>query len=142
MSRFMSHASCAFAKAILSGRFRCEKSIRRSVAERLGVECISNVAANNCRVLMALLRERSRFALKVTDMAKRLPFGVETRLMMGGLFGLQRLFDRGASDGIENIYALVARAQSRYGALTALPYEDIVRSITTFRPRRRGTRGK
>jgi len=137
----MDNARCPFEKAILSAQCACELAARFSVAEHVGVECRSDIARNNCTVLLALMRERARFTLKVTGTAASLPFGKEMKVMMGGLFGLQLVLSAGPEEGggIQNIHALVQQAQSRYGSLQALPYREIVKSITAFQSRRRGS---
>ena len=135
------YAKCPFEKAILSTQCGCEKSTPFSVAEQMGVACTSDIARNNCQTLLALMRERARFALKVTDMSESLPFGKEMRIMIGGLLGLQRLLfpeDSPGQNKVENIYALVNRAQACHGSLQSLPYQEIVKSITHYQGRRRG----
>jgi len=137
----MDNARCPFERAILSAQCACEMAERFSIAEHAGVECRSDLARNNCQVLLALMRERARFALKVTGSAASLPFGKEMKVMIGGLIGLHQALsaahERGA--GVQNIHALVQQAQSLYGSLEALPYREIVKSIAAFRSRRRGS---
>ena len=86
----MDNARCPFEKAILGTQCACEMASRFSVAEQMGVECRSDIARNNCATLLAFMRERARFALKVTDTSANLPFGKEMKVMLGGLIGLQR----------------------------------------------------
>lgn len=136
----MDRVRCPFEKAILSVACACEMASRFSVAEHIGVECRSELARNNCAILLGLMRERARFALKVTDTSERLAFGKEMKVMIGGLNGLQRLMlaEAGANTQITNIHALVQQAQQRYGSLGALPYQEIVKSIAAFHSKRRG----
>jgi len=137
----MDNARCPFEKTILSTQCACELAARFSVAEQMGVECRSDIARNNCTVLLALMRERARFALKVTGTAVSLPFGKEMKVMVGGLIGLQQVLSAGEAESgpVQNIHALVQQAQSRYGSLEALPYQEIVKSITAYQSRRRGS---
>ena len=82
--------------------------------------------------------ERARFALRVTDTSANLPFGKEMKVMVGGLIGLQGQLVTGAGSGqVDNIHALIQQAQARYGSLEALPYQELVKAITAFQPRRR-----
>lgn len=135
----MDQGRCPFEKPILSAQCDCELAARFSVAEQMGVNCRSGIARNNCTTLLALLRNRARFALKVTDTSDNLPFGKELKVMIGGLLGLQRLLAPAADSAlVGNIHALVRQAQGQYGSLAALPYQEIVKSIAAFRPRRRG----
>jgi hypothetical protein len=135
----MDQGRCPFEKAILSAQCACELATRFSVAEQLGVNCRSGIARNNCTTLLALMRNRARFALKVTDTSEGLPFGKEMKVMIGGLIGLQGLLAPAPDAGrVGNIHALVREAQEKYGSLEALPYQEIVKSITAFRGKRRG----
>jgi len=136
----MNKARCPFEKAILGTQCACEMASRFSVAEQMGVECRSDIARNNCATLLAFMRERARFALKVTDTSAGLPFGKEMKVMLGGLIGLQRQMATGevAAVRVQNIHALVQQAQAAYGSLDALPYQEIVKSIATFQGKRRG----
>src|SRR4030065_1260762 len=129
-------ARCPFEKAILSVQCTCELSDRFSVAEQMGVNCRSDTAPPNCPTLWALMRERARFALRVTDTSANLPFGKEMKVMVGGLIGLQRQLVTGAGSGqVDNIHALIQQAQARYGSLEALPYQELVKAITGFQAR-------
>lgn len=130
-------ARCPFEKAILSAQCACELADPFSVAEQTGVNCRSDIARTNCTTLLALMRERARFALKVTDTSANLPFGKEMKVMVGGLIGLQGQLVAGPGR-VENIHALVQLVQARYGSLEALPYQELVKAITAFQPRRRG----
>ena len=135
----MDNARCPFEKAILGVQCACEMATRFSVAEQMGVECRSDIARNNCATLLAFMRERARFVLKVTDTSAGLPFGKEMKVMLGGLIGLQR--QMAPQEGIarvQNIHALVQQAQAAYGSLDALPYQEIVKSIAAFQGKRRG----
>jgi len=136
----MDKARCPFEKAILGTQCACEMASRFSVAEQMGVECRSDIARNNCATLLAFMRERARFALKVTDTSAGLPFGKEMKVMLGGLIGLQRQMATGevAAVRVQNIHALVQQAQAAYGSLDALPYQEIVKSIAAFQGKRRG----
>jgi len=135
------YAKCPFEKAILSTQCGCEKSTQFLVAEQVGIACTSDIARNNCQTLLALMRDRARFALKVTETSGGLTFGKEMRVMIGGLLGLQRLLfpeDSPDPNRVENISALVNRAQTCHGSLESLPFQEIVKSITSYQGRRRG----
>lgn len=136
----MDHGRCPFEKAILSAQCDCELASRYSVAEQIGVECRSDLARNNCAILLGIMRERARFALKMTDTSELLPFGKEMKVMIGGLIGLHRLMaaEAGAAARVTNIHALVQQAQQVYGSLGTLPYQEIVKSIAAFQGKRRG----
>ncbi len=135
----MDHGRCPFEKAVLSTQCACELATRFSIAEQIGVNCRSDIARNNCATLLALMRERARFALKVTDTSDSLPFGKEMKIMIGGLIGLQRLMlTEEDATRVNNIHALVRQAQEKYTSLESLPYQEIVKSIRAFQSKRRG----
>ncbi|GAB4508029.1 MAG: hypothetical protein Tsb0026_05770 [Sulfuricaulis sp.] len=134
----MDHGRCPYEKAILSAQCACELATRFSVAEQTGVNCRSDIARTNCTTLLALMRGRARFALKVTDTSDSLPFGKEMKVMIGGLIGLQRLILMEQDiTRVSNIHALVQQAQEKYSSLESLPYQEIVKSITAFQGKRR-----
>jgi hypothetical protein len=131
---------CPFEKAILSTECACEKSERFIVGERTGVLCTSDIAHRNCRILLELLQERSRFTLKQTDSREALTFGKGLKVMVGGLIGVQCLFEQsrqGTRPVVSNIHELVMQAQEAYGSLTALPYQEVVKSVAAYQRRRR-----
>ncbi|MBK7793335.1 MAG: hypothetical protein IPJ62_12995 [Betaproteobacteria bacterium] len=62
---------CAFEKALLAGAAGCALAGRRAIAERETVACASTVAHANCGLLLALLRERCAFALRLAPGSRR-----------------------------------------------------------------------
>lgn len=142
----MDHARCPFEKVILGAYAGCAKAQRFFIAERMGVECTSDIALNNCRTLIKLVRENARFALKVTDTAERLPFGKEMKIMAGGLAGLETVVYGQTQKSpeqpeITDIHGLVQQAQAQFGSLTALPYPEIMKSVAAFQLRKRHAPG-
>ncbi len=138
----MDHARCPFEKVILGAYAGCAKARRFAIAERMGVECTSDIALNNCLTLIKLVRENARFALKVTDTTERLPFGKEMKVMVGGLAGLEAVLHPGSQKQpgqpeIRDIHGLVQQAQTAFGSLTALPYPAMMKSVAAFQLRKR-----
>lgn len=138
----MDHARCPFEKVILGAHAGCAMAQRFAVAERMGVECTSDLARNNCLTLIGLLRDNSRFALKVTDTSARMTFGKEMKAMAGGLIGLETALhgsvqQQPGQPEIRDIHGLVREAQATFGSLTALPYPEIMKSVTAFQLRKR-----
>jgi hypothetical protein len=123
---------CVFEKALLAGCAGCELAVRRAVAEREAIACSSPVARTNCDTLLAMLRERSAFALKLPPGAP-LPHALTMKLQGGGLRGLQQAVDPLESD----VHRLVATARERHGALAHLPWPDIVAAVLAWQGRRR-----
>ena len=130
---------CPFEKAILGAQCACDMATRFSIAEQMGVDCRSDIARNNCTTLLVYMRDRARFALKVTDSSAGLSFGKEMKVMLGGLIGLQQqMAPQEGVSRVQNIHALVQQAQAVYGSLDELPYQEIVKSIAAFQGKRRG----
>ena len=131
----MSH--CPFEKAIISGQCGCEYAGRAALGEHLGVTCRGGLVQVNCVTLLELLRERSRFALKVTA-TEQLPFGKELKVMIGGLQGLQRVLDGDPADNrVPNIHGLIAAAQAQFVGLAELPFEQVIKGVAAYQSRRR-----
>ncbi len=138
----MDHARCPFEKVILGAHAGCVVAQRFAIAERMGVECTSDLALNNCLTLLKLLRENSRFALKVTDTSAPMAFGKEMKVMAGGLIGLETVLHgkvekQPGQPEIKDIHGLVREAQAQFGSLTALPYPAIMPSVAAFQLRKR-----
>ena len=132
---------CAFEKALLNRQCDCSKVQRFNLGEREGVTCGAWTAQQNCAMLLGLLRENARFALRATALPGPLPHARELKVQAGGLRGLQALV--GSTDGspaIADVHALVLALQSRYGTLERIPFEGVVRAIAAFETRRRGSR--
>ena len=66
---------CPYEKSILTNQCRCSRAKRFCIAEREGVNCLSDPAQQQCLDLLDLLRQQSRFALKATDARTALPHG-------------------------------------------------------------------
>jgi hypothetical protein len=131
-----SGAVCVFAKALLARAAVCELSVRRSVGEREIVECGSMVARTNCATLAALMHERARFALRLPGPGHPMIHAQALKLHCGGLSGLKHALGAAQPD----VHAMVGVAQERYGSLTALPWEAIVRDVFAWQPHRRRSR--
>lgn len=135
----MEHVRCPFEKAILSAQCGCEHSTRQVIAERMNAGCRSPAAAQRCHQWLELVRQRSRFTLKVTGADDVLPFGKLMKVVAGGLLGLQRVVEPQTVEDtrVANVHALLERAVTRHGSLEALPFQEIVRSVQAYKPRPR-----
>lgn len=125
--------ACVFNKALLARAASCELSQRRSVAERELIECSSPVAHINCETLAALLRERSRFALRLPAASQPLTHIQSLHLQCGGLAALRQQLAGAGSD----VHRMVGAAFERHGSLTELPWAAIVAELAAWQPRRR-----
>ncbi len=143
---------CAFEKAILARCCACSLAQRQNIAERETVACGSPGAREQCAALRALLRQKSAFALQLTQVDGPLPHSKEMKVECGGLLGVQLTLVPEAAPPIEgpapaaqglplvaDVHSLVQAAAARHGALSNLPYSAIVQSVVAYRIRRRRT---
>ena len=129
---------CPYEKALLSRQCGCAMGRRFNLAEREGVFCTAWTARNNCGTLLGLLREKARFALRLTARTGPLPHAKEIRIQIGGLAGLRRVVQPDTPPSrVEDIHALVNAAQARFGSLEKLPFSDIMQAVSAYQGRRR-----
>jgi hypothetical protein len=127
---------CEFEKALTNNKAKCSYSRHFCLADREGYACKSRRASEKCRELLEMLRENSRFILKMQKTSNKLPHNMEIRVQVGGLSGIQTLFTAEQQDKIENIFALLEQAENEYGSLETLPYDRIVQSISSYQGRK------
>ncbi len=124
--------SCVFGKALQARVAVCERAERRSRGERDVIDCASAVARTNCTLLAALLHERARFALRLPRSGQPIMHAQALRLHCGGVLGLQHALGAPHAD----VHRLVNAAHERYGSLTDLPWDAIVRDVASWQGRR------
>jgi hypothetical protein len=83
----------------------------------------------------ALLRDKSAFALGLTDTQHVLPHAMVMKIQCGGLDGLKTLLD--AEAVAPDVRRLVRLAQECYGDLAALPFSEVVQGVAKWQGRRR-----
>jgi hypothetical protein len=97
-----------------------------------------------------LLRQKSAFALKLTQVEAPLPHSQEMKVECGGLLGVQRAVAPETVPAIKgldaetqglapvaDVHNLVRAAVAASSDLSDLPYSTIVQSIVAYRIRRR-----
>lgn len=126
-------SACVFARALLAQAARCELARRRSVGEAEVLVCSSPVAQLNCGTLLALLRERASFALRLPRPPAPLVHAKALQLQQGGLAALQRCLAAPQAD----VHTLVGLAHERHGSLMELPWQPLVEAVVAWPPRRR-----
>jgi hypothetical protein len=133
---------CAFEKSILSRRSACSRCKRFRLADREGAACTSPAARERCLWILELLRERARFALKLSGEEESLPFNKEMKVQTGGMLALQAIMDESAQElsDVRDIYALISSAEERYESLESLPFSQIMTGISAFEIRKRRKR--
>jgi hypothetical protein len=131
----INYLPCVFEQALLSGCAVCELSFARVPAERKGVFCTSPVARVDCGQLSALLREKSAFAVRLTNTRRTMSHAMTLKIQCGGLLGMQQVLDPNAVSA--DVRCLVLKGRERFGQLAALPYSEIVKGVAAFQPRKR-----
>lgn len=131
--------ACAYAKAILTGHFRCERSSRVLLAERVAVSCKTLLARDQCAALLDVLRHKALFALKIIHVDGEIPHAKEMKVQCGGLLGLQGVLypELAGSTEVDDIFALVKEAHRCFDDFDTLPHGDIIKSVANFESRRR-----
>ena len=127
---------CEFEKALTNNKAKCPYSRHFCLADREGYACKSRELSGKCRELLEMLRENSRFILKMQKTSNKLPHNMEIRVQVGGLSGILTLLSPGQRDNIEDIFALVEQAEIEFGSLEKLPYNQIVQSISRYQGRK------
>lgn len=143
----MTPRPCAFEKALLAGACGCTLATRRNIAERVAVACASPTAREECAQLCSLLRQKSAFALKLTQADGPLSHAQEMKVECGGLRGLMQALaacvevtaPAAAHEAASaaDVRSLVQSCTVKYGSLVNLPYSLIVQSVVAYQNRRR-----
>jgi hypothetical protein len=126
---------CVFERALLCKSAVCEYAVRHQIAERETIACAQPPARVTCGELNGLLREKSAFALRLTNTARILPHAMVMKIQCGGLNGLRDVVDPDAV--APNVQHLVRQAQEQFGDLAELPFTEIVKGVAAWKGRRR-----
>lgn len=128
--------ACAFGRALLARQAACPLATMALVGEAERPRCASPVARTNCETLLALLRERATFALRLPPPASPLPHAAQLRVQCGGLRGLAEVAgDEGA--GPSDVHALVTGLQAAFGTLADIPFAPVVAAMKRWEGRPR-----
>lgn len=127
---------CVFEKAINSRVCNCSKSVRFNLADREGVSCNSNTAQERCQELLQTLRENSRFVLQLSSTEEKLSHNADIKIQNGGMKGVAKLV-RASEVNEQDIFMLINSAVDEYQSIDALPYQTIIREISSYQVRRR-----
>jgi len=140
--REVNQVFCAFEKSVLTNECQCGQAERFCIAEREGVHCRSEERQGRCLKWLELLREQARFALRADEERRLLPHGKAIRLQVGGMRGLLNVLDLLQADSPrnDNVDAVLAEAERRYGSLEALPFSEIMREVAAYQIRKRARR--
>ncbi len=135
----LNERACVYEKALLSGLCNCRLAERFNLAEREGIHCHLDSAQQRCERLLELLRERARFALKLTHEHDILLHSKAMRLQIGGLRGLYRVIENAPEIPIliGDVNHLVEQAEERYNGLENLPFQELIKEIAAYKGRQR-----
>ena len=102
---------------------KCTLARRESQAEGEWIACSSPVALMNCTTLVATMRERAVFVLKLSRGPMK--HAQSLRLQCGGLQGLRTALEETNND----VHDLVGKAQSRFGGIQDVPWHAVARAL-------------
>lgn len=128
--------ACVFDKALLARAAACHRVRRQPVGEREVMLCSHPPARFNCETLLALMRERATFALRLPPPGRPMLHAQALRLQCGGLAALAALGGDGAA-GRQDVAALATGLHDADTSFTQLPWERLVPAIVAWQPRRR-----
>lgn len=130
---------CIFTKGVLSGLCACSRANRICIAEREDIRCDDEKAHLRCIRLLDLLRHHGRFTLKATQDVAPLPHTKSMQLQIGGLRGVSAAVDEDGvpAEFIRDVHTLLDRAEHHFGDLDTLPFQEIVKHIAAYHPRKR-----
>lgn len=134
---------CVYEKAINSRRCTCQSSHRFNLADREGVACQSEQHHQRCQQLIKLMRKNAAFALKLPEAdGSPLPHAKELKVQIGGLQGLMELVNAPGTqtEQVENIAGVISSCVEKFGHLEEIPFNEVVKSITSFEGRPHRTR--
>lgn len=135
--RSVNDAPCVFAKAILRRCCACSRSQKLFIAEREAVACKSPGGRQRCEEVLEVLRGKAGFALKLPHIDGPLPHAKELKVQCGGMLGLQESLLHEANEKVEDIHTLLQNSFEEYGSAEALPYSEVVRTVTSYQPRQK-----
>ena len=130
----LNRTPCVFETALLERCAVCKLAARQGEI----VGCTSPAAHTNCATLVALLRERVAFAVKLPRPGEPLAHAVTMKLQCGSVIGLQRALNVTEP----NVRRLVLAARERWGDFIDLPWPEVVREVVAWQARKRAAKRK
>lgn len=127
----LNETRCVFEKSILTQSCGCRLHQRFNLAEREGVRCLDPEAQAQCKTFLDEVRQRARFALKLTDIVGNLlPHNKEIQVQKGALLALRPDFPNLPDTPIEDIRSLIEQATAACnGRLEDYPYQNLMPGI-------------
>ena len=135
--REINELACVFEKAVLHQCCKCHRAKHFNLAERIGVACTSAPSQQRCRNFLQIMRRKSVFTLQLpAPESSPLPHAKEIKIQCGGAIGIQNLLQNSEGSSERDIDMLLDRALENYRGLEALPYDQIVRSVSGYEARK------
>lgn len=138
--REINERACAYEKSLLARHCTCSRAKKVCIAEREGVQCLTDEAREQCLELLEGLCRRARFALKSNCEKGVLPHAKAMQLQIGGLRGLRLALDPQSSlppNPIDDVHALINRAKETFNGLENLPYQLLIQQVAAYEGRPR-----
>lgn len=126
---------CVFEKALTNNACKCAYSRHFWLADREGYACRRPDFAVICVNFLSIMRQKSRFALKVQGDVDVLPHNMEIRVQVGGMQGLAGLL--GTEAATIDIRATLGEAVNLFGSIDSIPYTEIMPAVSAYRVRQR-----
>lgn len=130
---------CAFASPLVTEQYTCH--LAQQVVRRGGTEvaCQDNAACARCEAVFEWLKQVCLPEFEVEDDLTRMPHSILQKIQFGSLAGLQVLLQYAQPDSVD-IDQLLNQAADKFGGVDALPYRELVETITHYQLKRRHRR--
>lgn len=139
----LNNQRCVFEKALNSRQCRCHQSRHFLLAGREGYGCHSAEGLAQCAPFLELIRSKARFALGITRADEPLPHNKEIRVQVGSCQGLAAALNVDTSPASPpDIHALLTQALEIHGEREALPFDELMKAIVSFKGRQRRKQGR
>lgn len=126
---------CVFERAILRRCGNCESAQHLNIAEREAIRCLSESSRKDCKEFLVVIHEKSAFAIGEQNPAEKLPFSKEIKIQCGSIAGLVNAFGKDSEN--PGVHTLIQTATTTSGDINNLPFENIIRDISSFKSRRK-----
>ena len=139
----MIDCKCSFVATLIREDFACEQA--QIVTRRTGpdVACTSEIGSQHCQEVYAELKQVGLPAFDSEDDLLKTPASVFNKIQFGGLLGLANLASNDSNlEKIDNIHQLVEQAIKKYETVKNIPYPELVKSMTTFKLKRKKRKNK
>lgn len=126
---------CPFSKPIIGQWCCCPHAI---LAERCSGKMACGQAEYRpaCVELVSLFKQQSRFVLGLASDDAQLTHAQLMKIRCGGLLGMQRLLQPSITEN-PCVRDMITGAEQRFGQLSAFPFNDILRDISSFSHRKK-----